>query len=399
LTHSIIQLATLQATFGSLGDIAEIFLFEPLSEGFIIFYGSLQIPNFDWILSLQHDLIMIKTPRYPSLPIRSTAAPHYPTRRPAIGTFVTLSLPGRGRHEAMVAAIERNYWPKECRYMIWIEKIGNSPELLITVLDRGIPNSQDISTRISPEAVFLTDGDVAFFFNKFERPIQVTIIQKGRPGFYETVRIAQPLQAQLPPSMKLQDIESHRLFTADMWPSYTDNLSEETQSGPIPKSMIKWGPKIDWNSTSDKRKDTAIDQGPFLERPIAREDKRHHEMSHPEATELENRRDVTIMVEGKRKFLPEEGSTVVIPKKGRFRGTLSQKILIKWRNLTIPCTFSGRLTPATVITDIGNSERVSPAALIKATLTPPDNLLATLHLDTPLSMQGIAIGDTLILLV
>jgi len=283
--------------------------------------------------------------------------------------------------------------------MIWIEKIGNSPELLITVLDRGIPNSQDISTRISPEAVFLTDGDVAFFFNKFERPIQVTIIQKGRPGFYETVRIAQPLQAQLPPSMKLQDIESHRLFTADMWPSYTDNLSEETQSGPIPKSMIKWGPKIDWNSTSDKRKDTAIDQGPFLERPIAREDKRHHEMSHPGATELENRRDVTIMVEGKRKFLPEEGSTVVIPKKGRFRGTLPQKILIKWRNLTIPCTFSGRLTPATVITDIGNSERVSPAALIKATLTPPDNLLATLHLDTPLSMQGIAIGDTLILLV
>jgi len=122
-------------------------------------------------------------------------------------------------------------------------------------------------------------------------------------------------------------------------------------------------------------------------------------MSHPEATELENRRDVTIMVEGKRKFLPEEGSTVVIPKKGRFRGTLPQKILIKWRNLTIPCTFSGRLTPATVITDIGNSERVSPAALIKATLTPPDNLLATLHLDTPLSMQGIAIGDTLILLV
>jgi len=199
--------------------------------------------------------------------------------------------------------------------------------------------------------------------------------------------------------MKLQDIESHRLFTADMWPSYTDNLSEETQSGPIPKSMIKWGPKIDWNSTSDKRKDTAIDQGPFLERPIAREDKRHHEMSHPGATELENRRDVTIMVEGKRKFLPEEGSTVVIPKKGRFRGTLPQKILIKWRNLTIPCTFSGRLTPATVITDIGNSERVSPAALIKATLTPPDNLLATLHLDTPLSMQGIAIGDTLILLV
>jgi len=52
-----------------------------------------------------------------------------------------------------------------------------------------------------------------------------------------------------------------------------------------------------------------------------------------------------------------------------------------------------------VITDIGNSERASPEALTKATLNPPNNLLATLHLDTPLSMQGIAIGDTLILLV
>ena len=51
LTHSTLQLATLQATFGSLGEIAEIFLFEPRPEGFIIFYDSLQIPNFDGILS------------------------------------------------------------------------------------------------------------------------------------------------------------------------------------------------------------------------------------------------------------------------------------------------------------------------------------------------------------
>ena len=64
-THSITQLATLQATFGSLGDIAEIFLFEPRSEGFIIFYASVQIPNFDGILSPHHGLIMIKNPSYP----------------------------------------------------------------------------------------------------------------------------------------------------------------------------------------------------------------------------------------------------------------------------------------------------------------------------------------------
>ena len=142
-----------------------------------------------------------------------------------------------------------------------------------------------------------------------------------------------------------------------------------------------------------------MDQGPFLERPIAREDKRHCDMLQPGTTEIGNQRDMTNMVGGKRKFLPEEGSTVVIPKKRRFRGTPPQKILIIWRNVTIPCTFSALLTPATVITDIGNSERASSAALIKATLTPPDNLLATLHLDTPLSMQGINDGDNLTLLV
>jgi len=80
LTHSTLQLANLQATFGSLGEIAENFLFEPRPEDFIIFNGSLQIPNFDGILSPQHGLIMIKNPINPSLPIRSTAAPHYSTR-------------------------------------------------------------------------------------------------------------------------------------------------------------------------------------------------------------------------------------------------------------------------------------------------------------------------------
>jgi len=153
LTHSTLQLATLQATFGSLGEIAEIFLFEPRPEGFIIFYGSLQILNFDGILSPQHGLIMIKNPSHPSLPIQSTAAPHYPTRRPAIGTPVTLSSQGRGRHEATVVAIEQNYWPREWRYMIRIEENGKSPELLMTILDRGILNSQDISTRISLKAI------------------------------------------------------------------------------------------------------------------------------------------------------------------------------------------------------------------------------------------------------
>ena len=137
----------------------------------------------------------------------------------------------------------------------------------MAILDRGILNSQDISTRICPKAVLLENREVAFFFNEFERLIQVTIVQKGSPGFYETVRLAQPLRADLSHRMKLQDIESHRLFTADMSPSYTANPREETQPGMTPKSRIKWGPKNAWNSTPDKGEDA--DQAPFPARQTA----------------------------------------------------------------------------------------------------------------------------------
>ena len=51
--------------------------------------------------------------------------------------------------------------------MIRVEESVKSPELLMTILDRGSLNSQDI--RISPKAVMLTDGDVALFFDEFER--------------------------------------------------------------------------------------------------------------------------------------------------------------------------------------------------------------------------------------
>jgi len=71
LTHSPLQLDTLHDTFGPLGEIAEIFLFEPRPEGFIIFHDSLHIPNFDGILAPQHSLIRIKNPKHSSPPIRA----------------------------------------------------------------------------------------------------------------------------------------------------------------------------------------------------------------------------------------------------------------------------------------------------------------------------------------
>jgi len=37
-------------------------------------------------------------------------------------------------------------------------------------------------------AIWLENGDTAFFFNRFERPIQVTIIEQGNSSFHLTVR-------------------------------------------------------------------------------------------------------------------------------------------------------------------------------------------------------------------
>ena len=192
--------------------------------------------------------------------------------------------------------------------------------------------------------------------------------------------------------MKPQDFESHRLFTVDTSPSYTAKLRAETQSGLTLKSISKWGPKIAWNSTPDTREDTVIDQAPFPVRQIAIESNPYLRAVHLEATGLANWQDATTMADGKRKFLSSEGRTVVISKKRRFRGASSQKILIKWRNVTILCTFSDLLTSAILIEDIGKSPRASPEALAKSTLTPPNNQLATLHLDTPLRMQEISKG-------
>jgi len=188
LTHSHLKSITLHDTFGLFSEIAEISLFTPQPEGFTIFHGHLKIPNIDTIVSPQHDLILIKNSNYSSLPIRSVVAPHFPTRRPALDTLVTL--PGMGYQPCVttIVAIEQNHWPTEWAYIIRIEKKGKPPQLIMTILDRGSLNLQDTSTCISPKAMELKDRKTAFFFDRFERPIQVTIIQQGYPGFHWTDR-------------------------------------------------------------------------------------------------------------------------------------------------------------------------------------------------------------------
>ena len=84
---------------------------------------------------------------------------------------------------------------------------------------------------------------------------------------------------------------------------------------------------------------------------------------------------------------------MVIPKKRRIRGTSISKIL----NYTIPCNYSDRLTPATLIEAIRLSPLTLHDNLAKATLSPSNNLLATLHLHLTLHSQGISAGDTVTL--
>jgi len=245
----------------------------------------------------------------------------------------------------------------------------------------------------------LTDGDVSLFFNAFEHPTRVTITQKASSDSYETVCMGTSSQAQRSPRMKLQVIASHRLFTANTPLSDTAKLSDVTQPGQTLKSIVNWGQKITWHASPDFRDDTANHQGPPPEKLTVSERNSQPESDHLEATELAEGRAATASADEERKPLSMERRTVVISKKRRLRGAPRPKILIKWRNYTFPCTYSDLLTPAMLIADIGTNPRTSLEALAKAMLTPSNNPLVTLHLNTPFRLQGIVTGDFLTLLV
>jgi len=130
LTHPPLQVTALHETLGPLGDINEIFLFKPRPEGFKIFNGNLHFPNIDGIMTPQRTWIGMNNPQHPSAPICAATSPHYPTRRPDIGSSVTLVDEQR---EAIVVAIEQKYWPEEWVYLIRIEDKGRPPTILYTI--------------------------------------------------------------------------------------------------------------------------------------------------------------------------------------------------------------------------------------------------------------------------
>jgi len=237
LTHPPLQLDALHETLGPLGDINEIFLFKPRPEGFIIFNGNLHFPNIEGILTPQRTWIGIHNPQHSSAPICSAISPHYPTRRPDIGSSVTLVDKQR---EAIVVAIEQKFWPEEWIYLIRVEDKGQLPKILYTTLDRNSLQPKD--NRIRPTALQPTDGGVAFFFNKFEKQTKVNVIQQSSPSFYETIRLVQPLCAQLSLWAIIQTIAGHRLFQRNESSSmggHSDQTrhrsTERLDSNPLPE--------------------------------------------------------------------------------------------------------------------------------------------------------------------
>ena len=239
LTHSHLKLIILHETFGLLCEIAEIFLFTPQPEGFIISHGHLEIPNIDLMMSPQHHLILIKTPHYLSQLIQAALAPHFPTRRPALDTLVTLPELGTEPYAATVVAIEQNHWSTEWAYMIRLEKKGTPPQLIMTVLDRGDLNPHDTSICISSKAMELKNGETAFFFNQFERPIRLTIIEQKTPGFHLTVRNSfQPTPYD---DILIRPIEIVQLFTVHMHHIHTATTRAETTLVLISKALMNWG--------------------------------------------------------------------------------------------------------------------------------------------------------------
>jgi len=140
---------------------------------------------------------------------------------------------------------------------------------------------------------------------------------------------------------------------------------------------------------------TAINPSPSKVTQIASNSSPHLEVETTRVTALAKNWAATTVEKETQEALPTVRHTVVIPKQKRPRKVLTLKLLVTWRNVTIPCHFSDQLTPAILLEDIGNSPWATLGSLLKVILTPPNCQMGEVHL----SLQGIGQGDTLTMLV
>jgi len=308
-------------------DLKPAVTFKPRPEDFIIFNGNLHFPNIDGIMTPKRTWIGIHNPQHPSAPICSATSPHYPTRRPDIGSSVTLV---DEQHEAIVVAIEQKYWPEEWIYLIRIEDKGQLPKILYTILDRNGLKSDDNPYRIRLTALQPADGDVAFFFNKFEKQTKENVIQQSSPGFYETIRLVQPLLAQLSPRAIIQDIAGYRLFQLNE-SSSMGRHSDQTRYGSTEQLDSTLKPEI-------SRDQTLIEAGPRAAFTGTVTSQDSQELSPPSnllpqlsmnPNEVPRSKRGQLTLEAERNLSPEHDGMVVIPKKRRNRRALISKIQVR----------------------------------------------------------------------
>ena len=234
---------------------------------------------------------------------------------------------------------------------------------------------------------------MALFFNSFERPIPVTIIEQENPSFHLTV--CNNLRPAPFDDILIRSIESVRLFTAHMNLSHTATTKAETTPALISKALMNWGLKNQWNPISTSMEDTTAINPPPSETQTATESGSHLSTETIRITTLAVSWASTTRDTETQEPLSTQRPTVVIPRKKRARKGVTKKIIVLWQNFTFSCAYSNRLTPAILLEDIGKELRVTLGSLTKAIMTPLNCPRDTLNHDSPLSQQRIVQGDTL----
>jgi len=162
--------------------------------------------------------------------------------------------------------------------------------------------------------------------------------------------------------MIIQDIKDHRLFKLNELSFDMGRHRDQTRCGPT------------------ERPDSAPEPEIIRDQTLTATSQDSQELSAPSnltpllsinPSEAPRSKRGWFTPEAERNLLYEEVGTVVIPKKRRIRGASISKILVRWRNYTIPCNYSDRLTPSTLIEVIRLSPLTLHDNLAKTTLTPP----------------------------
>ena len=104
-------------------------------------------------------------------------------------------------------------------YLIWREDLYRLPTILHSLLYRKDLKPGDNPYCIKPTALLPADGEVAYFYNNFERLTKVTVIGLNRPGFFDTIRLVQPPDGQLSPREIFQTISCYCLFQLNETPA------------------------------------------------------------------------------------------------------------------------------------------------------------------------------------